>query len=154
MEQNHPLYCRSRIGYSGGFWYLPSCSVLPLLVIAALITVLLRPVILWLQRKTRMSRGLVVAQKFTTLYRSVIVFGEASMPRTMKRSDTRLTACWKNTHRITSRKARWRSRMIGSGCAWWRSGSSYDRKSLDRDDQQPGLKPAIRQFSNLNLRFS
>jgi len=41
--------------------------------------VLLRPLILWLQRKTRMSRGLVVAQKFTTLYHSAIVFGKESI---------------------------------------------------------------------------
>lgn len=38
-----------------------SRSVLPLLVIAALIAVILRPLILWLQRKARMSRGLSVA---------------------------------------------------------------------------------------------
>lgn len=38
-----------------------SRSVLPLLVIAALIAVILRPLILWLHRKTRMSRGLAVA---------------------------------------------------------------------------------------------
>lgn len=38
-----------------------SRSVLPLLVIAALIAVILRPLILWLQRKARMSRGVSVA---------------------------------------------------------------------------------------------
>lgn len=38
-----------------------SRSVLPLLIIAALIAVIVRPLILWLQRKAHMARGLAVA---------------------------------------------------------------------------------------------